>query len=95
MDTDLHLRAISGRRMSILEGGDVDLDELADKIADRISRKAASADVLWDGHDCAEYLCVTRRHFVDRIAKRKGFPAERATGARWLRSEVIRWAKSR
>ena len=82
--------------MSILdEGGDVDLDELADKIADRIARKASSADVLWDGNDCAEYLCVTRRHFVDRIAKRKGFPAERATGARWLRSEVIRWARSR
>ena len=71
----------------------IDLDQLADKIANRILRAPATSDVLWNAEECSTYLRVSKRYFAEHLTKKTGFPKRRATGGLWLRSEIVRWAR--
>ena len=77
--------------MSELE---LDYDELAKKIAEQLARQARASDVMWNSAECADYLRISRRHFMGRIKTLASFPQSCATGGLWLRSEVVRWAKA-
>ena len=69
-------------------------DELAKKIAEQLARQARASDVMWNSAECADYLRISRRHFMGRIKTLASFPQSCATGGLWLRSEVVRWAKA-
>ena len=73
---------------------DLDYDELAKKIAEQLARQARASDIMWNSEECAEYLRVSRRHFMQRVKTLASFPRSCATGGLWLRSEVCRWAKA-
>ena len=77
--------------MSELE---LDYDELAKKIAEQLARQARASDIMWNSAECADYLRISRRHFMGRIKTLASFPQSCATGGLWLRSEVVRWAKA-
>ena len=51
-------------------------------------------DLLWDSELAAKYLGVGRRQFRDYYSKKPDFPKARMNGRRWLRSEVVDWAKN-
>lgn len=77
------------------------IERLAQAIAERLERRAPFADTLWSGKECADYLIVSERHFMERIASTHGFPdpvraitAERGRGRpRWYAGEVVKWMK--
>jgi predicted DNA-binding transcriptional regulator AlpA len=77
--------------MSELE---LDYDELAKKIAEQLARQARASDIMWNSAECADYLRISRRHFMGRIKTLASFPRSCATGGLWLRSEVVRWARA-
>ena len=80
-----------------------DLDQIANKIADAIaSRPVLPLNVqLWDADRVADYLNMTRRQFLQRIAPLPSFPKairiraadEKTMNPRWKAREVIRWAE--
>lgn len=60
---------------------------------------------FWNSQDCADYLRVSREHFLKRIATVRGFPRPgsfpvmvrgrlTATGPRWKAAEVKVWAEN-
>jgi predicted DNA-binding transcriptional regulator AlpA len=54
-------------------------------------------EALWNADMCSEYLGgITRRHFLERVASRPGFPApfELSRRARvWYPDEVRDWVR--
>lgn len=78
------------------------INQLATTIAHRMHIMQTN-EPLWDAQDCADYMKVSRRHFVDRIANSPGFPkrvqlptAEGRRGhPRWFAKEVEAWLKKR
>lgn len=78
------------------------INHLATTIAHQM-RTMQTDEPLWDAQDCANYMKVSRRHFVDRIANSPGFPkrvqlptAEGRRGhPRWFAKEVVKWLKKR
>lgn len=52
-------------------------------------------DEWLDSNACAALLKISRGHFMERVATRRGFPApsERFGRPRWLASEVHAWMK--
>jgi len=72
---------------------DIDYDLLAEKIAHVIAKAPREDEVLWDADECAEYLHCSRRHFVERISKQRGFPARSPAGPCWVKSAVVKYAK--
>jgi hypothetical protein len=84
----------------------IDLNLLADAIADRLSKKAPLEDTLWSAKDCADYFRVNDRHFKERMATHHQFPKasrfpisgggkkeDGKTHPRWYALEVIEWGK--
>lgn len=73
--------------------------KLAEMIAEKLSRRPPLESTLWSSDDCADYLRVSVRHFMDRIASQHTFPdpvrvitAEGKRGhPRWYAGEVIKW----
>lgn len=82
---------------------DDQLNQLAASIATQLRLAPQADEPLWDAADCAGYLKVSRKHFVDRIANIPGFPkrvqlptAEGRRGhPRWFAKEVVAWLKKR
>ena len=73
----------------------LDYERLAAEIVKQMNIQARDADVLWSSKDCAKYLNVSMRYLRENVAKRNDFPRNRGKGRLlFLRSEVIRWAKS-
>lgn len=80
---------------------EINYDELATAIAKKIHALTPAERVLWTPKQCAEYISVSERHFMDRVAKTHGFPkpiqlpSQKAHGAtRWLAVEVQNWVLS-
>jgi hypothetical protein len=79
----------------------IDLESLADAIADRLSKKAPLEDTLWSAKDCADYFRVNDRHFKERMATHHKFPDPcrfpTSTGGRmhprWYAKDVITWGR--
>ncbi|NIB38486.1 hypothetical protein HBA55_02760 [Pseudomaricurvus alkylphenolicus] len=86
------LEASSSKRKEL---GPIDYDQLADLIFQKLRKTPLDKDVIWNADDCAEYLRVKRRQFIDRISKKPGFPMPLNCGCKWLKSEVIAWVKKR
>ncbi len=53
---------------------DIDYEKLADAIARRMRALPPPDKVIWTADQCAEYLGIGRRHFVDKVSKAGGFP---------------------
>jgi len=77
--------------------------ELIDRIADAVAQRLAikpQFEPLWSAEEVAEYLKVSRRQVVERLAKRQGFPTPivmptdtgEAGRLRWDREKIIAWA---
>ena len=81
----------------------IDLDVLAEKIARSMARLPKAKDILWSAKDCAQYLGISERHFVDRCSKRLGHPkpvvlSDRDCAnptRRWYMNEIIDDARKR
>ena len=80
----------------------IDLELLADAIADRLSKKAPLEDTLWSAKDCADYFRVKERYFKERMATLhhfpdpSRFPTNEEGGRmrpRWYAIDVIEWGK--
>lgn len=71
---------------------EIDYDLLANKIAEAQSLMPSNDEVIWDKTRCAKYLNTSDRNFLDRIAKRKGFPNMVPSGRGWRKVDVVRWA---
>lgn len=76
--------------------------ELCDAIALAVIAKLQKAPpiekVVWSGKECAEYLKVSPRHFIDRLSKHHKFPAPMRLPSegdkshyRWFAADVIKW----
>lgn len=80
---------------------DENIARLADAIADRLSRRPPLERTLWSSDDCADYMRVSARHFMDRVACQHTFPdpirvptAEGKRGhPRWYAGEVMKWVE--
>lgn len=78
---------------------DIDYEKLADEIAKKLRTLPPPDKVIWTADQCAEYLCTSRRNFVDRISKTWGFPAAiklpTENGSRghdrWYATDVQSW----
>lgn len=72
-----------------------DLDQLAEKIAIKLSSLPPVEKQVWNTSDCASYLKVSKKHFTDRVSKGNKFPAPIAgQAAKWYAGHVIEWARS-
>lgn len=74
---------------------EIDYEKLANAIALRLSSMPPPEKVIWDSKQCADYLCMSERHFIDKISKFSGFPtpiilpSEKGKGhPRWFAQEV-------
>jgi predicted DNA-binding transcriptional regulator AlpA len=54
---------------------DIDYEKLADEIAKKMRVLPPPEKVIWTPEQCAEYLGVSKLHFVNRVSKIYGFPA--------------------
>ncbi len=78
---------------------EIDYDKLADAIVQRLRVLPPADKIIWTADHCADYLGVSRRHYVDRLSKTWGFPAAiklpTDTGSRghdrWYAAEVQQW----
>lgn len=78
---------------------EIDYDKLTDAIAQRLQASPVKTKVIWTAKQCADYICVGERHFVDRLSKAYDFPAPiklptdrgRRGHARWYAVEVQEW----
>ena len=70
------------------------LDELV-----RAVRSSSDADRCLDLHGVADFLDYSYTYVRDRISKLPGFPSpitlDSDAHPRWLRSDLVRWAKAR
>ncbi len=65
------------------------LDELV-----QITREASLGDRYLDTKGVAALLGFSYTYTRDKIVHKPGFPKASHLGGRWLRSDVLRWAKS-
>lgn len=78
---------------------DIDYDKLASAIADKLAAAVPAEKALWDGKQCAAYLGVSEKHFMDRVSKSYKFPAPlklpsdtgRRAHSRWYAAEIMDW----
>lgn len=78
---------------------EIDYEKLADAIAQKLRLLPPADKVIWNADQCAEYLGISRRHYVDRVSKTWGFPAAirlpTETGSRghdrWYAADVQEW----
>jgi len=80
--------------------GAADVTDIAAKLDELIAtvRASSSADLYLDAAGVAAVLGFSHGYTRDKIVHQADFPAPLRMGdghARWLRSEVIRWAKSK
>lgn len=54
---------------------EIDYEKLANAIAQRLAILPPPDKVIWTADQCADYLGISRRHFVDRVSKQWRFPA--------------------
>ena len=77
------------------------IDQLAIAIADRVVPQIPVSIDLWSSKECAAYLKVSPRTFLESYACKPGFPAairlpSRGTHKgmpRWKAVEVIKWVE--
>lgn len=57
---------------------------------------------LWSSQECAEYLGITKKKFLNSVKADRSFPkprniadTERSHSHRWVAKEVINWAMSK
>lgn len=78
---------------------EIDYEKLAEAIAHKLSLLPPPDKIIWTAEQCADYLGVGRRHFVDRVSKQWGFPAAiklpTDTGSRghdrWYAADIQNW----
>lgn len=78
---------------------EIDYDKLANAIAAKLQPQVPNDQVLWDGEQCASYLGVSAKHFIDRMSKSYGFPKPiklpsetgRRAHNRWYAVELMKW----
>lgn len=78
-----------------------DVDLLALAIAKKLRTMPPPDKVLWDAKECAEYLRMSEKHFVDRVSKTMKFPKPiklpsetgRRSHPRWYAQEIMEWVK--
>jgi len=78
---------------------EIDYEKLADAIARKMFAAPPPDKVIWTADQCADYLGMSRRHFVDKVSKIWGFPAAiklpTDTGSRghdrWYSIDVQDW----
>jgi predicted DNA-binding transcriptional regulator AlpA len=78
---------------------EIDYERLAEAIAVRLHALPAQTKIIWTAKQCADYIGVSERHFVDRLSKAFDFPAPiklptdrgRRGHARWYAVEVQDW----
>lgn len=78
---------------------EIDYEKLADAIARKMVAAPPPDKVIWTADQCAEYLGISRRHFVDRVSKAWEFPAAiklpTDNGSRghdrWYAAEIQKW----
>lgn len=79
---------------------DIDYEKLADAVAQKLRLLPPVDKVIWTSKQCAEYLGVSERHYVDRLSKSFDFPApiklpsDSGRGhARWYAVDIQEWVK--
>jgi predicted DNA-binding transcriptional regulator AlpA len=80
---------------------EINYSELAKAIALELRALPSQDKIIWTAKQCAEYLGVSERHFVDRLSKSFGFPTPiklpSDTGARghsrWYEVELTAWVR--
>jgi len=81
---------------------EIDYEKLADAIARKMVTLPPADKVIWTPDQCAEYLGISRRHFVDKVSKSWKFPAAiklpTDTGTRgqdrWYAVDIQAWVSS-
>lgn len=80
---------------------EIDYEKLAGEIAKKLRALPAPERIIWTAKQCAEYLGISERHYVDRLSKTYGFPtpiklpSESGRGhSRWYANEVQVWVVS-
>lgn len=76
------------------------MNELAEKLDEliRVTREAGLGDRYLDAHGVAALLGYSYAYTRDKIVHAHDFPPALRMGdghGRWLRSDVLRWAKAR
>lgn len=79
---------------------EIDYEKLAEAVANKLRLLPPPETVIWTAKQCADYLGISERHFVDRVSKHWQFPTAiklpNATGARghsrWHAVDVQQWA---
>ena len=80
---------------------EIDYEKLATTISHKLSLLPPPEKIIWSAEQCAEYLGISRRHFVDRVSKIWGFPTAirlpTDTGSRghdrWYAIDVQNWVE--
>lgn len=77
---------------------DIDYEKLADAVAQKLRLLPPVDKVIWTAKQCADYLGMSQRHFVDRVSKSYNFPSpiklpsEGGKGhAVWYAAEIQDW----
>jgi len=88
------------RRRAVQSLGAADVTDLAAKLDELIAtvRASSSADLYLDAAGVAAVLGFSHGYTRDKIVHQADFPAPLRMGdghSRWLRSDVLRWAKTR
>lgn len=78
---------------------EIDYDKLADAIVQRLRMLPPADKIIWTADQCADYLGMSRRHYVDSVSKTWGFPTAiklpTDNGSRgydrWYAADVQQW----
>ncbi|QEY15505.1 hypothetical protein D0C16_05665 [Cellvibrio sp. KY-GH-1] len=77
---------------------EIDYEKLADAVARKLQLLPPADKIIWTAKQCAEYLGVSERHYVDRLSKSHNFPApiklpsDSGRGhARWYAIDIQEW----
>jgi predicted DNA-binding transcriptional regulator AlpA len=78
---------------------EIDYDKLADAIVQKLRVLPPADKIIWTADQCADYLGMSRRHYVDRVSKTWGFPAAiklptdngSRSYDRWYAADVQQW----
>ena len=81
---------------------EIDYEKLAEAIARKLVTQPPADKVIWTAEQCAEYLGMSRRNFVDRVSKSWEFPAAiklpSETGSRghdrWYAIDIQNWVST-
>jgi len=79
----------------------IDYEKLADSIAKKLRLLPPPDKVIWESKQCAEYLRISERHYVDKVSKSAGYPlaiklpTENGSRghSRWYAQEIQEWVK--